>query len=352
MKSEEINGNIFYNGDCVTGAREHIPDNSVDLIITDPPYGINGDQLHQHYNRDEEFVVEGYIEVPASEYGEFSLNWVKETERILRPGGSIYIVSGYTNLYHILAALRETGLREVNHIIWKYNFGVYTSRKYVSSHYHILFYEKPGGERTFDLESRFGVKEKDLDNRSLNYQDREDVWIINREYKPGQVKNKNELPADLLVKMMQYSSNEGDLVCDMFLGGFSTARVAIGLNRRATGFEISQTAFEVKTRELQDVRHGYLLPSLRTPDVEERKNQGKSWTDADIKTLTDRFTRLAESGKTKQSIIETLEEELGRGRWAIEKMLKKQGIQNGGRGRPHNKATDGEYNSQAVLPLD
>jgi len=77
MKSEEINGNIFYNGDCVTGAREHIPDNSVDLIITDPPYGINGDQLHQHYNRDEEFVVEGYVEVPASEYGEFSLNWVK-----------------------------------------------------------------------------------------------------------------------------------------------------------------------------------------------------------------------------------------------------------------------------------
>ena len=48
MKSEEINGNIFYNSDCVNRAREHIPDNSVDLIITDPPYGINGDQLHQH----------------------------------------------------------------------------------------------------------------------------------------------------------------------------------------------------------------------------------------------------------------------------------------------------------------
>ncbi|WP_343241378.1 DNA-methyltransferase, partial [Methanoculleus sp. UBA389] len=160
MRSVEINGNIFYNGDCIVGAREHIPNDTVDLIITDPPYGINGDRLHRHYNRDEGFVVGGYVEVPAVEYGEILWNWIQEAERILRPGGSIYIVSGYTNLYQVLHALRETGLREVNHIIWKYNFGIYTSRKYVSSHYHILFYEKPGGERTFNLESRYGTGEK------------------------------------------------------------------------------------------------------------------------------------------------------------------------------------------------
>jgi site-specific DNA-methyltransferase (adenine-specific) len=41
-----------------------------------------------------------------------------------------------------------------DHILWKYNFDVYTSRKYASSHYHILFYEKPGGRRTFNLERR------------------------------------------------------------------------------------------------------------------------------------------------------------------------------------------------------
>ncbi|MFY9508297.1 MAG: site-specific DNA-methyltransferase, partial [Candidatus Methanoculleus thermohydrogenotrophicum] len=50
----------FYNEDCVAGAKKHLAADSVDLIITDPPYGINGDELHQHYNRDEEFVVEGY----------------------------------------------------------------------------------------------------------------------------------------------------------------------------------------------------------------------------------------------------------------------------------------------------
>jgi hypothetical protein len=82
MRFEEINGNVFYNGDCITGARTHIPDGSVDLIITDPPYGINGDRLHHHYNRDERFVVGGYVEVPASDYGEFSLRWIREAERV------------------------------------------------------------------------------------------------------------------------------------------------------------------------------------------------------------------------------------------------------------------------------
>ena len=43
-----------------------------------------------------------------------------------------YIISGYTNLPAILNALRQTSLQEMNHIIWKYNFGVYTRRKFVS----------------------------------------------------------------------------------------------------------------------------------------------------------------------------------------------------------------------------
>lgn len=327
MRSVTINGNTFYNGDCVPGAEEHIPENSVDLIITDPPYGINGDRLHRHYNRDEGFVVEGYVEVPVDEYGEFSRAWIRQAERILRPGGSLYIISGYTNLYHILAALRETRLVEVNHIIWHYNFGVYTRRKYVSSHYHILYYEKPGGRRTFNLEARYGTDERDPGNGSLNYRDREDVWTINREYKPGQVKNKNELPTDLLVKMMQYSSNEGDQVCDMFLGGFSTARVAIGLNRRVTGFEVSEPIFEAKIGEIEGIQPGFLLSVIRTPGRSgEPLNRGKAWTRAETEHLALRFGQLQDAGMTKKDAVAVLEQELGRGRWGIERMLKILGI--------------------------
>ena len=255
----------FYNQDCIEGAREHLADNSVDLIITDPPYGIGGDQLHKHYNRNERFVMDGYVEVPKEEYAHFSLKWIKEAERVLKPGGSLYVISGYTNLADILNALRKTALTEINHIIWKYNFGVYTKTKFVSSHYHILFHKKGGGGHTFNTFCRYAGDEKSKKGGSANYEDREDVWLINREYKPGKIKNKNELPTQLLIKIIQYSSNEGDMICDFFLGSFSTAKVAKGLNRRAGGFELSKPAFEYQLGEFSKLREGYLMDALRKP---------------------------------------------------------------------------------------
>ena len=126
--------------------------------------------------------------------------------------------------------------------------------------------------------------------------------------------------------MIQYSSNEGDQVCDMFLGGFSTARVAIGLNRRATGFEVSGRVFDLKVAELRGAEPGWLLPSLRVPEIVRQRNRGRTWTDGDVEALVSRFTRLTASGTTKKRAIEMVGEELGRGRWAIRKMLEKQGV--------------------------
>jgi site-specific DNA-methyltransferase (adenine-specific) len=318
-----VHGCLFYNEDCISGAREHLQDNSVDLIISDPPYGIRGDMLHRHYNRNERCVIPGYVEIPGHEYRDFSERWIREAERVLRPGGSLYVVSGYTNLYDILHALKKTSLVEVNHIIWKYRFGVFTRRKYVSSHYHILFYEKPGGRRVFNTESRYGLSEKTDGGRSPNTSDREDVWFINREYKPGRQKNKNELPTSLLVKMIQYSSNEGDLVSDFFLGGFSTAKAAIGLNRRVVGFEISEPTFCAKIPELKDVMPGNLRDSLRTPVVKPIEHQGQPWTVQERAALKSRYRVLCEQGLLKKEIIATMSEEFKRGRFSIEKALQK-----------------------------
>ncbi len=317
---------MFYNIDCVEGAKKHLRDASVDLIITDPPYGIAGDTLHKHYNRKEEFVLDGYIEVPKDGYYDFTYHWVKEAERVLKPGGSMYIVSGYTNLIHILNALAQTQLQEVNHIIWKYNFGVYTKNKYISSHYHILYYVKPGAKPTFNTFSRYSDAEKSEEsNGSLNYQDREDVWIINKEYKPGQVKNKNELPTQLLSKMIQYSSNEGDLVCDFFLGSFSTAKVARGLNRAACGFEKSEIAFAYQINEIEKVSAGSLLDSLRVPPANKYFNQGKPLEASEIQDILLRYDDLKKSGLSKKTIIEQLGAETGRGPWSLGKMISQSG---------------------------
>jgi len=314
-----IDTSNLYNCDCVLGAKEHIKDNSVDLIVCDPPYGINGDNLDKHYNRNENPVIGGYVEVPAEKYAEFSRDWIKEAERILKPGGSMYIVSGYTNLRHILNALSETKLQEINHIIWKYNFGVYTSQKFISSHYHILFYTKGGGKRTFNTYAFFGDNEKSANGGSLNYLDREDVWVINKEYKPNQVKNKNELPEALLKKIILYSSNPDDVVCDFFLGGFSTAKVASKLGRKICGFELNKLAFDHNIEELEKIEFGYEMPIQLTNSAPE--NRGKKLTNDEKNLVLSSYYEIMQFGSTKKNAINAVAQKFGRGYWSIIRII-------------------------------
>ena len=309
---------MFYNEDCIEGAKNHINDNSIDLIISDPPYGINGDKLDKHYNRDESNVLDGYVEVSEKDYPAFSLKWIKEAERVLRPGGSIYIVSGYSRLRHILNALADTELEEKNHIIWKYNFGVYTSKKYISSHYHILYYVKPPcNKATFNTNAFFADSEKAENGGSLNYLDREDVWIINREYKPGQIKNKNELPTTLLTKMILYSSNPNDIICDFFLGSFSTAKTAIGLGRNACGFEINKNAFDYQIKEIEKIKAGELLTKLRQVPENKLFNKGKPLLSSETEQIISEFYKMQQEGITKKTACDKISEKYGRGYWSI-----------------------------------
>lgn len=317
---------LYHNGDCVECAQRYLADDSIDLIITDPPYGIGGDKLHKHYNRDESYVIEGYVEIRKDEYEEFSLKWIREAERVLRPGGAMYLLSGWTNLRQILTALSTTALEQVNHIIWKYNFGVHTRRKYVTSHYHILYLVRPGGEPTFNANARHSVSEKKEGNRSLLYADMEDVWKIDREYKIGQVRHKNELPTKLLVKMLQYSSNEGDIIGDFFAGSFSTAKVAKAMNRSSISFEISKRACEHEVPNIEAIDWGEKIGELQTGKDDRPKNQYKPWSNEDLDRLAKAYEDYRARGMSKKAAIDHLRDDFERGYFSILNALKKQGL--------------------------
>lgn len=265
----------IYNQSCIDGMREHVADKSVDLIFTDPPYGIKGDELDVHYHRDESNVVSGYVDVPLSEYDTFSMDWIKECARVLRPGGSIYIVSGYTNLHHVLNALHATDLVEINHIIAKYSFGVSTKNKFVSSHYHVLFWQKPDQgkqKRTFNSNWKY-TDQKD------SYHDRLTVQDMPRSHKPGVIKNKNQLNEDFIAKFILYSSNRGDTVLDCFGGGMTTGRTALRWGRNFIGFELNKNAFDAFGPTLDNVE---MLPDIIpiSPDateLEKRQRQRDGW---------------------------------------------------------------------------
>lgn len=231
---------------------EQIPDATVDLIVTDPPFAIEFRAKRANYNRTQERVLEGYNEIPREHYYEFTLSWMRHAYRVLKETGSMYVFSGWNNLRDILNALDEVGFITVNHIVWKYQFGVYTKRRYVTSHYHCLYLCKDDAKRAFYPDSRFCAHERTEDGRSARYRDLEDVWFIPREYWNGDVKTPTKLPYALVEKILQYSSLPNDLVLDPFLGSGQVAVVARMMGRRYIGFEIVPEYYQFALKRLQE----------------------------------------------------------------------------------------------------
>lgn len=310
-----MNNYEIYNQDCILGAKK-IADNSIDLIICDPPFGIKESEFQKHYNRKDN-ALSGYVEAPK-DYDKFILDWMTEASRILKDNGSMYIISGWSNLSSFYKAIEKLGLIEVNHIVWKYNFGVNTSKKYVSSHYHI-FYLAKSNNRTFNTNCRFTQMDKTNDNKSRLYQDLEDVWIINKEYMPGEIKNVNKLPNKLVDKMIQYSSNYGDTVCDFFMGNFTTATSALKLGRKVKGFEMNPESYNHFIKTLDDIEFGCNY----TENIKENVffNQGKPISENERINIKNKFELLSKE-KSKKDSINELTKEFGRGRFAISNILK------------------------------
>jgi site-specific DNA-methyltransferase (adenine-specific) len=81
--------------------------------------------------------------------------------------------------------------------------------------------------------------------------DKEDVWVINREYWNGDKKTPTKLPAELIKKILMYSSKEKDVILDPFLGSGQVAVVSKMLNRQYIGFEIVKEYYEFAKERLE-----------------------------------------------------------------------------------------------------
>ena len=245
--------NQIYHMDCMEGMRQ-MSSGSVDLVITDPPFAIDFKAHRSNYNRTQSRVMTGYNEIPAADYADFTSAWMAEVYRLLKDSGSMFVFSGWNNLKDVLVAADALGFITVNHIIWKYQFGVVCSRKFVTSHYHCLYLCKDDAKRKFFNSARFAADERRENGGSRRYQDLEDVWTIKREYWHGDKKTPTKLPAALVQKILEYTSEEGDLVLDPFLGSGQVAVVSKMLNRRYVGFEIVKEYYEfAKDRLDKDV---------------------------------------------------------------------------------------------------
>ena len=248
-KSEEFLNQVFL-GDCVDGMRR-LPSDSMDLIITDPPFAIDFRPKRSNYNRTASRVLDGYAEIAKIDYPLFTRRWMTEAFRLLKPSGSMFVFSGWNNLKDILVSLEESGFITVNHIIWKYQFGVVTTRKFVTSHYHCLYVCKDDAQRKFFPYARFPKDSRHGNGGSLHYQDKEDVWVIHREYWHGDQKTPTKLPAELITKILAYTSEPGDTVLDPFLGSGQVAVVSKQMKRHYVGFEIVKEYHQFSKKRLE-----------------------------------------------------------------------------------------------------
>ena len=242
--------NQIYNMDCLDGL-DQIEKNSVDLLLTDPPFGIDFHKVGSQYNRKQKELGKMYHEVSADDYYEFTLNWIQKSWEVMKPTASGFIFSGWNRLGDILNALTEIGFRMINHIIWKYQFGVFTKKRFVTSHYHILYFSKlelkDDKLRTFNR-----IPEYSSSPGKLYF---EDVWRINRDYQKGGEKTPTRLPLAVTDKCVRIASNERDLILEPFLGSGSVILSAMKYNRQFIGFELSEKIYQVAKKRMNTLKN-------------------------------------------------------------------------------------------------
>ncbi|MDI6694817.1 MAG: site-specific DNA-methyltransferase [Anaerolineales bacterium] len=222
---------------------------SVDMIFADPPYNIKKAEWDTFESQEQ--------------YVEWSLQWIQEAARVLKPTGTLYIC-GFSEIIADLKLPASRFFKGCRWLIWHYKNKANLGSDWGRSHESILHFRK-GRQFTFNInEVRIPYG-----NHTLKYPEhpqaetsqygkgnggKNTLWQPNpRGAKPRDVieipttcngmhektPHPTQKPEELLRKLVLASSNVGDLIIDPFLGSGTTAVVAEQLRRRWIGCDIS-----------------------------------------------------------------------------------------------------------------
>ncbi|MGD1873863.1 MAG: DNA-methyltransferase [Mastigocoleus sp.] len=234
-------GNL-YQGDCLS-LMEEIASDSIDLIFADPPFNLN--KLYPS-NINDSLKTERYIH--------WCQDWLRECVRVLKNGGSFFL----WNLPKWNAIFTDYLGGRLNFRHWiavdiKYSLPI-QGRLY-PSHYSLLYYIKGERPNVFhpdrlpmsicphcyrDLKDYGGYKDK-MNPKGVNITD---VWLDIPPVRHAKYKRRisaNELSLKLLDRIIEMSSDVGDIILDPFGGSGTTYMAAELKGRKWLGVEISPT---------------------------------------------------------------------------------------------------------------
>ena len=211
--------NKIYCMDCLEGMKQ-MEDNSVDLILTDPPYNASISKIKG-------FGFEAINEEWDKNFN--PLDFLKESERVLKQNGSMIIFCSY----HLLKTyLNYEGMKLQQIIHWyKRNSMPSLAKVYGFNIEYMLWFTRPN----YIFNKKFSGKNIIISNV---LQGRE------RTIHPTQK------PLSIIRKLLKVHSNENDLILDPFMGSGTTAVACKQLNRNFIGFELSQKYCDIANERL------------------------------------------------------------------------------------------------------
>lgn len=231
-----------------------MPDRSVQLIVTDPPYNLSKDYGNNQDN------------LEFAEYLDFTRKWLSEAKRILTDDGTIYVFMGMRFISYVYEILdRELNMFFNSWITWYYTQGIGKTKGFSPRHDDILMFVKNPKRFTFNLDE---IRVPQKYYRSVNNMrgaNPGNVW----EFSHMHYCNKNrrshptQKPEGLYERMVLASSNEGDTVLDPFAGSGTLLRVCQQTNRNGIAVEINPTY-------CKDIEQRLAEPFLGFDSIDER----------------------------------------------------------------------------------
>ncbi|MDD5058356.1 MAG: DNA methyltransferase [Sideroxydans sp.] len=262
MQYEHANGRL-YQGDSIAWL-ESLDNASVDLVFADPPYNIKKADW-DNFESQEKYI-------------EWSIQWIAQASRVLKPTGSMY-VCGFSE---ILADLKHPASKYFKHcrwLIWHYKNKANLGGDWGRSHESIIHFRKSDASKLNidDVRTPYGAHtlkypshpQAETSAYSKGVIKKRDNWLPHpKGAKPKDVidipttcngmgektPHPTQKPEELLRKFVLASSNEGDLVIDPFSGSGTTAVVAEQLGRHWMACDLDPQYNQWAIERLENVR--------------------------------------------------------------------------------------------------
>lgn len=206
-----------------------LADNSVDLVVADPPYNLGKD-----YGNNQDIKA-------WHDYEMFTISWLKEANRVLKEAGSIYVFMGVRFISKMYTILEESFNFQFNSwITWHYTQGMGRKNGFSPRHEDILYFNK-SKVFTFNLDA---VRVPQKYYRSVNNMagaNPGDVWQFSHVHycSAEREDHPTQKPEALLQRIILASSNPGEIILDPFVGSGTTCKVADVLDRKWIGIDIN-----------------------------------------------------------------------------------------------------------------